>query len=112
MVCNKAFALRGNLTIHMRIHGDPSPYQCRLCEGKRLNDSNALKRHLKAHPGARMVKTGELTVIVDDGEERVTQEEEEEEEGQQLQQHGAGPIEIEMLLLDEVRDGDGLLLAS
>uniref|UniRef100_A0A1Q3G1B6 C2h2-type zn-finger protein n=1 Tax=Culex tarsalis TaxID=7177 RepID=A0A1Q3G1B6_CULTA len=112
VVCKKAFALRGNLTIHMRIHGDPSPYQCRLCEGKRLNDSNALKRHLKAHPGAKLVKTGELTVIVDDGERAAEEEEEEEEEDQQGQQHAAGPIEIEMLLLDEVRDGDGLLLAS
>ncbi|XP_038104042.1 gastrula zinc finger protein XlCGF57.1-like [Culex quinquefasciatus] len=111
VVCKKAFALRGNLTIHMRIHGDPSPYQCRLCgEAKRLNDSNALKRHLKAHPGAKLVKAGELTVIVDEegeaGEER-------EEGGQE---HGAGPIEIEMLLLEGVRDGvddgEGLLLAS
>ncbi|XP_062533596.1 gastrula zinc finger protein XlCGF57.1-like [Armigeres subalbatus] len=68
-VCKKAFALRGNLTIHMRIHDGPvgSPFQCRLCVGKRLNDSNALKRHLRAHPNAKVVKTGTLTVIVEEG---------------------------------------------
>ncbi|XP_065077550.1 gastrula zinc finger protein XlCGF57.1-like [Ochlerotatus camptorhynchus] len=69
MVCKKAFALRGNLTVHMRIHDGPvtSPFQCRICVGKKLNDSNALKRHLKAHPKAKVVKTGTLTVIVEEG---------------------------------------------
>lgn len=68
-VCKKSFALRGNLTIHMRIHDGPvgSPFQCRLCVGKKLNDSNALKRHLRAHPNAKVVKTGTLTVIVEEG---------------------------------------------
>ncbi|XP_055617846.1 gastrula zinc finger protein XlCGF57.1-like [Toxorhynchites rutilus septentrionalis] len=66
-VCKKTFALRGNLTIHMRTHGGPdsSPFQCRLCEGKKLNDSNAMKRHLKVHPTAKVVKMGTLTVIVE-----------------------------------------------
>lgn len=65
-VCKKSFAQRGNLTIHMRIHGGPSssPFQCRLCESKKLNNSNALKRHLKVHPTAKVVKIGNLTVIV------------------------------------------------
>ncbi|XP_055586645.1 gastrula zinc finger protein XlCGF57.1-like [Uranotaenia lowii] len=70
-VCKKSFALRSNLTIHMRIHGDSeaSPYQCRLCEGKKLNDSNAIKRHLKAHPSGKIIKIGALTVIVEGDEE-------------------------------------------
>ncbi|XP_055543700.1 gastrula zinc finger protein XlCGF57.1-like [Wyeomyia smithii] len=82
LVCRKSFALRGNLTIHMRIHDEQacSPFQCYLCEGKKLNDSNALKRHLKAHPLAKVVKMGTLTVILDAEQELKTEESTEAEQ--------------------------------
>lgn len=47
-VCGKGFALRGNLTVHMRTHSDATPYQCNICP-KRYSDSNGLKRHLLVH---------------------------------------------------------------
>ncbi|XP_058830191.1 gastrula zinc finger protein XlCGF57.1-like [Topomyia yanbarensis] len=79
-VCHKSFALRGNLTIHMRIHDGlaSSPFQCYLCEGKKLNDSNALKRHLKAHPNAKAVKMGTLTVIIEQDDDPADEEDQQD----------------------------------
>lgn len=47
-VCKKAFALRGNLTVHMRTHAGANPYQCNICP-KKFSDVNGLKRHLMVH---------------------------------------------------------------
>lgn len=46
--CGKAFALRSNLTVHMRIHTGITPYHCSICP-KKFSDSNALKRHHLVH---------------------------------------------------------------
>lgn len=43
------FALRGNLTVHMRTHGTgATPYQCNICP-KKFSDNGGLKRHLLIH---------------------------------------------------------------
>nr|XP_019537892.2 gastrula zinc finger protein XlCGF57.1-like [Aedes albopictus] len=85
-ICKKSFALRGNLTIHMRIHEGPvaSPFQCRLCVGKKLNDSNALKRHLRLHPNGKVVKSGPMTVIVEEGTMEETEAAEESDVKQEV----------------------------
>lgn len=47
-VCDKKFALRGNLTVHLRTHTDITPFQCNLCT-KKFTDSKGLKRHYQVH---------------------------------------------------------------
>lgn len=46
--CGKAFALRGNLTVHIRTHTGATPHQCNICP-KKFSDSNGLKRHMLMH---------------------------------------------------------------
>lgn len=46
--CGKAFALRSNLTVHMRIHTGKTPYYCKICP-KQFGDNSGWKRHLSMH---------------------------------------------------------------
>lgn len=48
MDCGKSFALRGNLTVHKRLHTGETPYHCTVCPRK-FYDSNGLKRHRQIH---------------------------------------------------------------
>lgn len=47
-VCGKTFAIRSNLTVHMRVHTRETPYHCDRCP-KNFYDSNGLKRHRLVH---------------------------------------------------------------
>lgn len=47
-ICKKAFALRGNLTVHMRTHAGATPHECNTCP-KKFSDANGLKRHQMVH---------------------------------------------------------------
>lgn len=55
LVCDKSFALRGNLTVHERLHTGETPYHCQHCP-KKFYDSNGLKRHNQIHE--RNIKGG------------------------------------------------------
>ena len=45
-VCEKCFAHKGNLTVHLRIHSDP--FKCDVCD-KRFKHKRNLKTHLRMH---------------------------------------------------------------
>lgn len=48
LICGKSFALRGNLTVHSRLHTGETPYHCPYC-AKKFYDSNGLRRHRALH---------------------------------------------------------------
>lgn len=48
LICGKSFALRGNLTVHTRLHTGEQPYHCPYCT-KKFYDSNGLRRHRALH---------------------------------------------------------------
>ncbi|RZB39859.1 zf-H2C2 2 domain containing protein [Asbolus verrucosus] len=49
-VCNKKFALKTTLNIHMRIHKGIKPYSCGICD-KKFTQSTCLVRHMRIHTG-------------------------------------------------------------
>lgn len=59
--CLKRFAMRGNLTVHMKMHMNPNdlPYQCSACP-KKFNDLNDLKRHQLSHTAKAYFETSKI----------------------------------------------------
>ncbi|XP_069509212.1 zinc finger protein 182-like isoform X2 [Ambystoma mexicanum] len=50
--CKKLFALKANLTRHLRIHTRPRPHKCTDCE-KSFSIKKSLMHHLRTHSGER-----------------------------------------------------------
>jgi len=47
-VCNKRFATKGNLSVHIQMHTEQKSYSCPECE-KCYNSSNSLRQHMYIH---------------------------------------------------------------
>lgn len=62
LACGKSFALRGNLTVHMRLHTGETPYHCNVCP-KKFYDSNGLKRHRSIHERKNEISPNELNSV-------------------------------------------------
>ncbi|XP_077391006.1 uncharacterized protein LOC144027397 isoform X2 [Festucalex cinctus] len=53
-MCNKAFTLKSNLTIHLKTHMNVRPFVCPMC-GNAFTRRHHLKRHLNSHASGRRV---------------------------------------------------------
>ncbi|XP_028133176.1 zinc finger protein 239 isoform X1 [Diabrotica virgifera virgifera] len=51
-LCNKAYATKAHLKVHMSIHENNRPFLCNVC-GKDFNYANALTYHMRLHTGEK-----------------------------------------------------------
>lgn len=51
-ICNKDFASKANLRVHLRRHSGHKPYKCEWCS-KSFNQKSTLRTHIRIHTGER-----------------------------------------------------------
>ncbi|XP_077439686.1 uncharacterized protein LOC144062312 [Vanacampus margaritifer] len=73
-MCNKAFTLQSNLTIHLKTHMNVRPFACAVC-GNAFTRRHHLKRHMNTHArGKRVPGQYDVQQVLVEGPQKVPSE--------------------------------------